>query len=301
MRTSEVLRGILTSNPGVRTFSVKRILASIGSDRFDASLMMFALPAIVPMSGPMGLAAMPTGAIAYQMLSGQKQIRLPRFILRKRVTRRALAVAIHAALPVLEAAEKLVQPRWSWVNHSIIRRLIGLFVFLLAVAIAFPLFGFSPLHATSIFVIALGMAEQDGVAVMVGVVAGVISLAILAASGVSARAVRTKAVRWLRKVGRKVGLSVFANVLERAGYKRLASVVTFEWSQLLMMWDPERAAPERAPRVQRVDVAVARTIPHVLPSSTQPISSAIGRELALRRSLERSRVARRGALRAARA
>jgi hypothetical protein len=301
MRTSEILRGILTSNPGVRTFSVKRILASIGSDRFDASLMMFALPAIVPMSGPMGLAAMPTGAIAYQMLSGQKQIRLPRFILRKRVTRRALAVAIHAALPVLEAAEKLVQPRWAWVNHAITRRLIGLFVFLLAVAIAFPLFGFSPLHATSIFVIALGMAEQDGVAVMVGVVAGVISLAIIAASGVSARAVRAKAVRWLRKVGRKVGLSVFANVLETAGYKRLAGVVTFEWSQLLMMWDPERVVHGRAPRVQPVDVAVARTVPHVLPSSTQPMSSPIGRELALRRSLERSRVARRGALRAARA
>jgi hypothetical protein len=238
-RISEILRGILTKNPGVKTFSVKRILASIGNDRFEASMLMFSIPAIVPVPSSSGLVAIPTGLIASQLVAGEKQITLPRFILRKCVSRKSLAVAIHAALPILEAAEKVMRPRWKWVNHAVSRRVLGLFVFLLAIAVAYPLFGFNAFHATSIFVISLGMAEQDGLAVMVGVAAGVLSLAILASSGVSVRALRTKVLKSLRKLGRKLGLNMFASYLNSKGYSQLGSLVTFEWSKLLWIWDPE--------------------------------------------------------------
>jgi hypothetical protein len=246
MRTSEVLRDILARNPGLKRFSVRRILASIGHDRFEASLMMFSIPALVPVPGPRGITALPTGAIACQLASGHKQITLPAYILRKTVSRRALAVAIHAVLPVLEAAERIMRPRWSWVSHAISRRVLGMFVLLLAIALAFPLFGFNAFHATSIFVISLGMAEQDGLAVMIGVVAGVLSIAIVAATGVSARALRFKVGKWLRKIARKLGITVFARFLSRIGYGWLANILTFEWSELLLMWDPERRAAERA-------------------------------------------------------
>jgi hypothetical protein len=245
LRTSQVLRGILAQNPGVKAFSVRRILASIGSDRFEASLMMFSIPAIVPVPSRWGAVALPTGAIAYQLASGRKQIELPRAILKKSVSRRALAVAIHAILPILEAAEKVVRPRWAWVSHSSSRRAIGVFVFLLALAIAFPLFGFSPLHATSIFVMALGMSEQDGLAVLIGVAIGVLSLALLAASGISARALRAKAAKWLRKVGQKLGLTVLARSVKRLGYPRLARMLTLGWSDFLMAWDPERGSSHK--------------------------------------------------------
>jgi hypothetical protein len=274
-RTSEILRGILTNNPDVKTFSVQRILSSIGNERVEASLMMFSLPAIVPVPGPWGMVTLPTGAIACQLVSGQKQVKLPKFVLRKSVSRKALAVALHAILPILEAAEKVVRPRWSWVSHSSTRRAIGLFVFLLAVAIAYPLFGFNALHATSIFVMALGMAEQDGLAVLVGVAVGVLSLAIVAASGMSARAVRAKAGKWLRKIGRKLGLAVFARFLARLGYKRMASLLTFHWTDLLLRWNPETRA-----RAARLRLARAgnphRSVSPQGPSSalsTQPESS----------------------------
>jgi hypothetical protein len=161
-RTSEILRSILSNNPGVQTFSVEGILATIGANpnHLETSLMMFSLPGIVPVAAPSGMVSLPTAAIACQLAAGSGQIKLPRFVRRKAVSRRALAVAIHAALPVLEAAEKIVRPRWSWVSEPGVRRAIGLFVFLLAIGIAFPLFGFTSLHATSIFVMALGMAEK---------------------------------------------------------------------------------------------------------------------------------------------
>jgi hypothetical protein len=256
LRVSEVLRGILSNNPEVTTFSVERILSSIGEDDFEASLMMFSIPAMVPVPRPKGLVTMPTGAIACQMIAGHKQIRLPRFIRRKAISRKALAVAIHAILPVLEAAEKVVRPRWRWVSHSIWRRVTGLFVLLLVVAIAFPLFGFNALHASSIFVISLGMAEKDGLAVMVGVVAGVLSIALVA-SGVSVRAIRSKVSKWLWKISRKLGLNAFAEFLDRRGHTWLAKVLSFQWSSLILKWDPEARAANRARTAARAAGAPA--------------------------------------------
>jgi hypothetical protein len=247
-RTSEILRDILTKNPGVKAFSVERILASIGTDRFEASLMMFSIPAILPIPGPMGITAIPTGAIGSQLATGEKQIKLPRFVLKKCISRRALAVAIHATLPALEAAEKILRPRWNWVNHSSTRRALGIFIMLLALALAFPILGFSSLHATSIFVMALGMAEQDGLAVLIGVAVGIVSLAVLTASGMSARALRSKAVRWLRKVGKRAGLRAFAYFLRQRGYVRLARLFNLEWSKLLLLWDAEKSAEARLSR-----------------------------------------------------
>lgn len=246
-----MLRGILSNNPGVKKFTVRRILASIGSERFDFSLMMFSLPGIVPVPGPQGLVAMPTGAIAYQLARGEQQIRLPRFILQKKVSRRALAVTIHAMLPLLELAEKYLKPRWAWVSHAATRRALGMFLFMLAVAVGCPLLGFTPLHAASIFVIALGMAEQDGLAVMLGVVSGLACLALEFSSGVSARLVRSKALRWVRKLTKKLGTSTLANLLAEKGYPLLARALRFHWTELLLLWNPEQPAQpsvRRAPR-----------------------------------------------------
>ncbi len=203
------------------------------------------------------MSAAPVGALAYQLASGNKHVRIPKFILQKSVSRRALAVAIHSVLPMLEAAEKVVRPRLAWINHTIARRAVGLFLFLLALAIAYPLFGFNPLHATSVFVVALGMAEQDGLAVLAGIAIGVVSLATLATSGFTAKTLRSKASRWLRKVGRKIGLEALARHLRRRGYKVLARVITFQWSELLLLWDPEKSKNNRG----RVDANGTSSVP----------------------------------------
>lgn len=257
LRTSELLRAILTNNPDAKTFSVERILASIGNERFEASLTMFALPALVPVPYPGGMVAMPTGVIAGQLMAGQKQIKLPSFILKKTVTRKSLAIAIHAIAPILEAAEKVVKPRWSWASSPLARRAIGLLIFLLAVAIAYPLAGFTGLHSASIIAVALGLAEQDGLAIVIGLVAGVLSLAIVAAAGLSVRALSPKVRKFLRSIARKLGLKTIARVIERSGYPQLARLVTIRWSELLLLWDPEQhAAHRRAARMPPSTLAI---------------------------------------------
>ena len=180
-RTSQILRDILTKNPDVTEFTVEQIVNSIGESSFGTSLMFFAIPEVVPIPVP-GLAAIvviPTAVISAQMAMGHQQIKLPKFVLKKRVPRRALAAAIHAILPFLEKAEKVAKPRWKWATTPLARRLLGVFIFILALSIAFPMPGFNMPQAISTFIIALGLAEDYGMLIAAGVVGGLASLALL--------------------------------------------------------------------------------------------------------------------------
>jgi hypothetical protein len=180
-RTSQILREILANNPGVEDFTVEKIVNAIGESSFGTSLMFFAIPEVVPIPVP-GLAAIvviPTAVISGQMAAGHKQIRLPKFILKKTVPRKALAAAVRAILPLLEKAEKVSKPRWKWATTPLAKRLLGVFIFILALSIAFPMPGFNMPQAISTFIIALGLVEDDGILVAAGVVAGLASLALL--------------------------------------------------------------------------------------------------------------------------
>jgi hypothetical protein len=180
-RTSQILRDLLANNPNEVDFTVEKIVNSIGGTSFGTSLMFFAIPEVVPIPVP-GLAAIvviPTAVISAQMAAGHTQIRLPKFILKKTVPRRALAAAIHAILPILEKVEKVSKPRWKWATTPLAKRLLGVFIFILALSIAFPMPGFNMPQAISTFIIALGLVEDDGMLVAAGVIAGLASLALL--------------------------------------------------------------------------------------------------------------------------
>ncbi|MBV8141556.1 MAG: exopolysaccharide biosynthesis protein [Verrucomicrobia bacterium] len=181
LRTSQVLKDILAKNPGVSEFSIERIVNSIGDTSFGTSLMFFAIPEVVPIPIPgySTVVVIPTAVISAQMAVGHKQIKLPRFILKKTVPRKALATAIHAILPLLEKAEKFAKPRWKWASTPLARRLLGLYIFILALSIAFPMPGFNMPQAISAFIIALGIVENDGLLITAGVLGGLASLALL--------------------------------------------------------------------------------------------------------------------------
>lgn len=240
-RTSDLLRGILDKNPDTKVFTLETILRSIGEDRFDANLIFISLPTLGPLPDKPALCEVSAALMAGQMAAGRPTLSLPPALLDKEIPRRSLAIAIHAALPVIEAAEKFTKPRFGWLSHPFCRRILGVFLFVLAAAVAFPLIGFDPLQSLSTFVISLGLAEGDGAAILLGVAVGVLSLAVIAASAFSARALRSKAAGWLRRIAHKLGASALARFCERRGLAWIAKILTFEWTELLLLWNPERA------------------------------------------------------------
>jgi hypothetical protein len=181
VRTSKILRGLLEKNPD-KSFTVQKIVDSLGgSSSFGTSLLAFSIPEVlpIPIPGLFTVVVIPTGIISAQMVAGNKQLKLPKFLLKRSIPRKALATAIHAILPFLEKTEKYVKPRWQWAVHPASKRFIGAFIFLLALAIALPVPGTNMPLAISIFIIALGLIENDGMMITLGILIGVASLALL--------------------------------------------------------------------------------------------------------------------------
>lgn len=246
-RISGLLRDILANNPDAEEFTIGGILDAIGAERPEASLVLFSVPHMVPVPGAPSFCGMTAASVGGHFVTGDRTLRLPKAVLQKKVPRRSLAVAIHAVLPVLEFAEKSVQPRLAWASHPACRRIIGLLIFILAATIAFPLIGFDPLHAISIFMMSIGMAEQDGVAILLGAGVGILSLAVIAGTSLK---LHRKVGPWLKRAIRRMGLAGLAGYLEARGWKRLASIVRFDWKDLLLKWNPERAEMERRARAK---------------------------------------------------
>jgi len=181
VHTSKLLRDLLEKNPE-KSFTVEKIVNSIGgTSAFGTSLMVFSIPEVLPIPIP-GLSAivvLPVGVIAAQMVAGNGQLKLPNYLLKRTIHRKALATAIHAILPFLEKAEKYVKPRWDWAVHPVSKRFIGLFVFILALAIAMPVPGTNMPLAIAIFIIAMGLVEKDGRMITLGMLLGLASFALL--------------------------------------------------------------------------------------------------------------------------
>ncbi|MFC7054259.1 exopolysaccharide biosynthesis protein [Hansschlegelia quercus] len=241
-----MLRNVLAKNPDVQSFSIGDILDSIGTERVETSLMLFSVSAFLPAPGAPAFSPRAAAAVGAHFAAGRTEFKLPKAILEKQVPRRSLAVAIHALLPVMEFAEKRTRARLAWTSHPVSRWIVGVLVFILAATIAFPVIGFDPLHAMSIFVISLGLAEKDGLAIILGVIAGLLSLGLVALSGVNLRALRSKIGKWVGKLTRRLGFRALANYCQRRGWERLAAILRFEWADLLLAWDPERRAGAEA-------------------------------------------------------
>lgn len=181
IRTSQLLRNLLINNPDLQDFTVEKIVSEIGSTSFGTSLMFFAIPEMlpIPIPGASAIVVLPSAVVSAQMAAGKKQIRLPKFLLKRTVSRKSLVTAIRAILPILERAEKATKPRWKWASSPAAQRALGVFIFLLAIAIALPVPGFNMPQAIATFTIGLGLVEKDGMLICTGVLIGLASLLLL--------------------------------------------------------------------------------------------------------------------------
>ncbi len=179
VRTSEILRGLLENKD--ESFTVQKILGSLGTSSFGTSLMAFAIPEVlpIPIPGLFAIVVIPTGIISAQMAMGKKEIRLPKWLLKRSVPRKPLVAAIHSILPVLERLERAVKPRWKWMTSAGAKRFLGAFILFLAGLMALPVPGTNMPLAIAIFVIALGLVERDGAMITAGILIGLASMVLL--------------------------------------------------------------------------------------------------------------------------
>jgi hypothetical protein len=112
------------------------------------------------------------------MVFGRHELWLPGFLSKRSFSRPALVSAMEKFAPRLEAIEKIASPRLMILTGGIGTVLIGLVVLFMAVVLILPLppgGNFPPALACA--VLGMGLAERDGVIVLVGLVTSIIATA----------------------------------------------------------------------------------------------------------------------------
>jgi hypothetical protein len=168
----------------VERVTIGELLSDLGDRSFGWCLIVFGIVSLLPL--PIGsnmLTALPLILIAGQMAVGYRHVHLPRVMTERSLKRQTVRATVHRLRFVLRPLERIAHPRRLEMFSVRRERLLGvaLLVFSLALFLPIPLSGYIP--AISIFVIALGLVERDGLVVQIGLVAGVVSVVVTAVVG----------------------------------------------------------------------------------------------------------------------
>ncbi len=180
-RVSGLLRDFLATETNDRV-SVGALRDALGDRGFGVLLFLFALPNLTPYSIPMisAVLGLPLVILGAQLTYGRHEPWLPDWITRRSFPREGFVAVVSRALPTIERVERLLRPRLTWLLTWTGERLVGAAILLLALILTLPIPFANGLPALGIAVFGLALIEKDGVAVLVGVLVGVLSILVAA-------------------------------------------------------------------------------------------------------------------------
>ncbi|NBC31715.1 MAG: exopolysaccharide biosynthesis protein [Alphaproteobacteria bacterium] len=178
-RASKVLHETVSGFASPRP-TLDDLVRGLKDRAFGLVLLLFALPNCIP--GPPFLGSvfgLPLLFFGIQLAAGRRYPWLPRVIAQYSLDRETLLAIIGRGRPVLERIERICRPRLAVVTGPRSERLLGLAMTILAAAVMIPLPFTNFIPAVGIAVIALGLLEEDGVTILVGLTIGLIGVAIV--------------------------------------------------------------------------------------------------------------------------
>lgn len=179
-RLSDVLNDI-ANDPTRPTINVADLRDAMGDRAFGALLFIFAVPNVLPVSAPGVSTVLGTPLLFFslQIILGLDAPWLPQFVVRRSMRQQSFARAAGVAIPWIRRAERLLRPRLGIIARGPVEPVIGVVCAILALVLMLPIpFGNMP-PAVAICILALAMLEEDGVATLVGLVAGGVALFIV--------------------------------------------------------------------------------------------------------------------------
>jgi hypothetical protein len=157
-------------------FTLGWLMSGLSKHSFGILLLLLSVVAIAP--GASIVAGVLLLITAFQMVAGQPSPVFPRRVAAYSLPTPHLAALVQRAVPVLKYLEKAIHPRWP-TPHEATKRLVGTFVMILSASLVFipiPLSNIVP--ALVIALISLAYIEEDGLLLLVALMAAVIVLAI---------------------------------------------------------------------------------------------------------------------------
>jgi hypothetical protein len=156
------------------------VVEGLGDAGHAAVILLLALPLLIPLPGvPLGLVFGVTIALlAIQLIRGRGVLHLPDSLGRRTLPQAGLRRVLLRAVPWLRRIEALLRPgRLEFLAKGAGRRWAGVVLLMLSGLLALPIPLGDPISAFATILLALGLMEHDGLAVLAGVTVSVAALA----------------------------------------------------------------------------------------------------------------------------
>jgi hypothetical protein len=162
--------------------TILQVREALGDRSLAALLAFFAAINLLPLPpGTTVVLGPPLVIVAVQMMLGQARVWLPRSVLDRSIPADRFRQMTARAMPRLRWLERLIQPRyWPFRSERAADRLIGVVALILGIAVTLPIPFGNWLPAFSIFLLSLALSERDGLCLIAGLIAGVVSFFIIA-------------------------------------------------------------------------------------------------------------------------
>lgn len=158
--------------------TVREIIDALDARSFGMAVLLFSLPSVVPMPpGVPTVVGIVLLIIGIQMVIGHEDLWLPGILSRRAFDRQSLVKAFEGLAPKLGVIEHVMKPRLLFVTGRVGSVFIGVIVLIMAIVLVLPLppgGNFPPALACA--VLGLGLAQRDGVVVILGLIASVAAL-----------------------------------------------------------------------------------------------------------------------------
>lgn len=168
---------------GKHDVSTVGAIADLIANRSLSSLLaFFAALNLLPLPpGTSVILGIPIVVIACQLIFVQRRIWLPRFIAQREVSKETLTRLIGRIMPWTLRLEHFLRPRYWPFRRYRGDTITGILGLLLGIVVVFPIpLGNAP-PAFAIFIVGLANAQKDGIWFAIGILVGLISIAIASA------------------------------------------------------------------------------------------------------------------------
>lgn len=170
-RASEILAR-LARETRADSVDVGTLLEALKDRSFGIIIILFALPnAILPVAWVLGT---PILLFSIQMMLGWQKPWLPAILRRPRLGRETFTRLMDYVSRYLAIIEAWLKPRWTWLTTERMERVIGAYLTFLTVVLLVPVPFGNALPSFGIAIIAAGLLERDGAAIVVGSLLGLI-------------------------------------------------------------------------------------------------------------------------------
>lgn len=176
--TSVQLSKMLDQAKGERV-SIGWLVEQLGTRSFGLTLFVMGLISFLP--GAATIVGLLIAWPAIQMILGHDVAVLPRLITRRNISVEKSARAIRIITPRLEWVERLIRPRWP-APFQTTKRVTGIIMLLLGLTLVSPVPFSHVMPALVIMLLALAYLEEDGIVLLVALIAALCSLAVTAAT-----------------------------------------------------------------------------------------------------------------------